>query len=324
MAETSGPADSVEPHDAARPIDSAEPHDAVELADSDSAMPWRMFYDEARTRLAAAGEDYSELDARRIVEEASGAEPSDWISVLDEPAMKRGVAHFDVMLERRLRGEPLQYVLGRWAFRSLDLAVDARVLIPRPETEIVAGLALDELRRVDAPGRALLAADLGTGSGCIGLSLVAEHPTVQVVCTDASPDAIAATRANAAGLGRPAERIEVREGSWFEALPADRRGDFDVIVSNPPYVGADEDLPDSVSEWEPAMALVAGPTGFEHAQLLIDAAGQWLRPGGALVLELGATQLDQAASAARSAGFVDVTVHQDLAGRDRALVARTP
>lgn len=298
----------------------------------EDAVPWRTFYQEARDRLSAAGPEVAEsaaVDARRIVEEASGSEPGEFVAVLDRPAMKRGVAHFDAMLARRLAGEPLQYVLGRWGFRTLDLAVDARVLIPRPETEQVAEYALAELRRI-APARRLaagetapLAADLGTGSGCIGLSLVAEHPTVEVICTDADTDAIAAARANLAGLGSPATRVQIRHGSWFDALPDDLKGRFDVIISNPPYIGASESIPAMVREWEPTAALVAGPTGFEAAEVLLSGAREWLRPGGLLVLELGETQLAQAAARAGELGYVEVTVHRDLADRDRALVART-
>jgi len=301
--------------------------EGVERSESPIAQDvvlWQEFYDEARARLEAAGEEFAAVDARRIVEEASGAEPGEFALTLMQPARKRGVAHFDSMLERRLAGEPLQYVLGRWGFRTLDLAVDARVLIPRPETEGVAELALAELHRADAEGRVPLAADLGTGSGCIGLSLAAEHKTVNVICTDQSTHAVAAARANAAGLGRPATRIEIRQGDWFEALPADRKGEFDLIVSNPPYVADGDDLPTVVAEWEPTDALFAGPTGLEDAQVLISGAREWLRSGGALVLELGETQLDQAAAMATDAGYVDVTIHRDLADRDRALVARHP
>lgn len=287
-------------------------------------MLWQELYDEARSRLETAGEEFATVDARRIVEEASGAEPGEFAVTLGEPAMKRGVAHFDSMLERRLAGEPLQYVLGRWSFRTLDLAVDARVLIPRPETEGVTEYALAELRRAADEGRVPLAADMGTGSGCIGLSLVAEHKTAEVICTDNSADAVAAARANAAGLGRPATRIEIRHGDWFEALPADRKGDFDLIVSNPPYIADGEELPAVVAEWEPTEALFAGPAGLEQAQVLIDGALDWLRGGGALILELGADQLAEATQMAAAAGYVEVSTYRDLAERDRTLVARKP
>ncbi len=288
----------------------------------DGAVLWRAFYDEARARFEAVGNEFAAIDARRIVEEASGAEPGEFTLMLDEFARERGVAHFDHMLTRRLAGEPLQYVLGRWGFRTLDLAVDARVLIPRPETEGVVDLALAEIR--DIGDRDIWVADLGTGSGCIGLSIVAENPRVQMVCTDANDKAIAAARANAAGLGRPARRIEIRQGDWFEALPPERKGDFDLIISNPPYIADDETLPEVVADWEPTDALFAGPTGLEDAWVLIDGAGEWLRPAGTLVLELGETQLEAAAARARDAGFVDVSVHRDLADKDRALVARRP
>ena len=290
----------------------------------ESGTLWQVFYDEAKARLEAAGDDSPAVSARRIVEEACGCEPGEFFLVLDKLAMKRGVAHFDSMLERRLAGEPLQYVLGRWGFRTLDLAVDRRVLIPRPETEGVTELALAELVRTAAEGREPLAADLGTGSGCIGLSLAAEHKTVHVICTDRSADAVAAARANAAGLGRPAARIEIHQGDWFDALPAAQQGAFDVIVSNPPYIGDDEQIPALVAEWEPTDALFAGPTGLEDAEHLIVGAKAWLRSGGALVLELGETQLDAAKTLAIEHGYVDVVIHRDLAERDRALVARKP
>lgn len=302
-----------------------QPAEGPERSDDPMAgHSWQEFYDEARARLEAVGEEFASVDARRIVEEASGAEPGEFALTLTQPAMKRGVAHFDSMLERRLAGEPLQYVLGRWNFRTLDLAVDARVLIPRPETEGVAELALAELRRAEQAGRVPLAADMGTGSGCIGLSLAAEHKTVEVICTDNSADAVAAARANAAGLGRPATRIQIRQGDWFDALPRDRMGEFDLIVSNPPYIADGEEIPAVVADWEPNEALFAGPSGLEDAQLLIDGALVWLRSGGALVLELGETQLAQAKEMAAAAGYVDVSTHRDLAKRDRTLVARKP
>lgn len=278
-----------------------------------TAPSWRDLFDEAAARL-------DDLDARRIVEEVSGLEGAELLVGLDSPATSGGVAAFDQMVQRRASGEPLQYVLGRWSFRTLDLAVDRRVLIPRPETEVLAGLALDELRRQDTGGP-LLAVDLGTGSGAIGLSLAAENPRTEVICTDISPDALAVARANLAGLGRPATRVRLEQGYWYEALPSECEGGVAVLVANPPYVGADEKLPAVVADYEPAGALVAGPTGMEAAEVIIGGAPPWLAPGGALVVELAPHQLSQAAVLAGEA-FGTVEIAQDLAGRDRVLIAR--
>lgn len=287
-------------------------------------VTWRELLEEAASRLEGAVAS-PRVDARRIVEEASGYEGAELHDALAIEATELGVARFDRMLARRLAGEPLQYVLGRWAFRSLDLFVDARVLIPRPETEVVAGLAIDELDRVAAarPGdEPLLVADLGTGSGAIGLAVAKERDRTQVWLVDRSPGAVAVARANLAGLGRPGTRVTVLEGSWFEPLPAELRGRLDVVVSNPPYVGAGEELPAEVSEWEPAEALVPGPTGMEAIELIVVQAVEWLRPGGALVVEHAPHQAGPVVELALRAGFVAAAVHPDLAGRDRALVAR--
>lgn len=285
-------------------------------------VAWRTFYAEAIERCAAASLPTPEVDARRLVEEAAGFEAGEFLLGLDAPATKRGVVTFDRMLERRLAGEPLQYVLGRWGFRTLDLMVDKRALIPRPETEGVVDHGLRELDRFD--GMAVRAVDLGTGSGAIGLSLLAERTNVDVVLSDASEEALGLARANLSGLGRPATRGQVRHGSWFEVLKPEERGAFHLIISNPPYVATTDELPDVVAKWEPGSALFAGDDGLDAARILLDGAGEWLVPGGSLVLELGATQLAEAATLAERSGWVGVRVHQDLAGRDRTLVARQP
>jgi release factor glutamine methyltransferase len=296
-------------------------------------VPWRTFVAEATERLRVAGVASPEVDARRIVERASGYEGAEYHQGLDRPAGRRAVGFFDAMLARREAGEPLQYVLGVWGFRTLDLLVDRRVLIPRPETETVAEAALAELDRRRAwrsapAGRAagagpLLAVDLGTGSGAIALSLAAERDDVQVIATDASPPALAVASANLAGVGSAAARVRLADGDWFAALPGDLRGEIDVIVSNPPYIGADEVLPAEVRDWEPAAALVSGPTGFEALAVLIAGAASWLAPGGALVVELAPHQAGAAADAARAAGYREVEVGTDLTGRERYVVART-
>jgi release factor glutamine methyltransferase len=217
-------------------------------------------------------------------------------------------------------------VLGGWSFRTLDLFVDRRVLIPRPETEVVAGLAIAELARrraVAEPGAPrLTAVDLGTGSGAIALSIAAECPGVDVWATDRSADALAVAWANLAGIGRRGTGVVLAEGSWFDALDPDLRGRVAVVVSNPPYVAADEVLPAEVAEWEPAGALVAGPRGVEDLELLVATAPAWLDATGSLVLELAPHQAAAMAERARAAGFAQVEVVADLVGRDRALVAR--
>jgi release factor glutamine methyltransferase len=297
----------------------------------EGAVSWRMLAAEAERRLAEAGvadPGSAGVEARRIVERASGNEGAEYALGLDDPASERGVHFFDLMLERRVTGEPLQYVVGRWGFRTLDLLVDRRVLIPRPETEVVAGLALDELDRlrpfVAERGRELVAVDLGTGSGAIGLALAAERERVEVWLTDASDEALAVARANTVGLGRAAARVRIAEGEWFAALPVELAGAVDVVVSNPPYVATDDDLPPVVRDWEPASALFAGADGLDDLRVLVAEAPRWLAPGGALVVELAPRQAPTVAGLALDHGFAEAEVRTDLTGRDRAVVARLP
>lgn len=283
------------------------------MAASDSVTTW------GDVRRAVERELGSADDARRIVEEACGA---DWAARLQEPVSERAAGYVQRMVERRRAGEPLQYALGRWGFRRLDLLVDHRVLIPRPETETVVDVALEQLVTL---GREPTVVDLGTGSGAIALSIAHEVADAQVWATDASADALAVARANLAGLaGRAAPRVRLAEGSWFDALPDELRGCVQLLVSNPPYVSTAEvaDLPPEVAHWEPVFALVAGPTGLEHIRHIVAGAPGWLARPGALVVEIAPHQADAAVALARDAGFVDVSVRPDLVGRDRALVGR--
>ena len=284
-------------------------------------MTWRELLAEVEGALVAGGASSPQVDARRLVERASGLDGADLVMGLDRVATQRGVAHLDAMLQRRIRGEPLQYVVGRWGFRSLDLLIDGRALIPRPETEQVTELALAELRRL-AGTPPVVVADLGTGSGAIALSVAKEVVTAEVWASDISADALALARANLAGLGRPAARVRLVEGDWFAALPAELAGRFDLVVSNPPYVAESDELPPEVAHWEPKGALVAGPTGREHLERIVSEATAWLSPTGSLVLELAPTQAPAVVAAAGGAGFTDIEVHPDLAGRPRVLVAR--
>ena len=248
---------------------------------------------------------------------------ADWVAGLDNAAPASSVAHLDAMVARRLAGEPLPYVLGSWGFRHLELMVDRRVLIPRPETEQVVEVALALAAAMPRP---LVVADLGTGSGAIALSLARELPLtgVEVWATDSSLDALDVARANLAGLGRAAANVRLADGDWFGALPAALAGGLDLVVSNPPYVGTDDPLEASVRDFEPAVALFAGPDGLDAVRVLVAGAGRWLRPGGRLVLEIGAGQGLAAAALARAAGLATVEVQADLAGRDRVLTAARP
>jgi release factor glutamine methyltransferase len=276
-------------------------------------VTWRSTYQAAAARLE------SQTDARRIVEEAASGE---WPWLLDEPVSERAQRYCDEMVARRLAGEPLQYVLGRWGFRQLDLLVDRRVLIPRPETEQVVSVALTELRRL---GPDPVVVDLGTGSGAIALAIAAEGRPGAVWATDASADALAIARANLVGLGGArAAKVRLVLGSWWEALPTELGGRISLVISNPPYVTTAEmeTLPAVVAEWEPRSALDAGPPGLEAIETVVAGAAQWLARPGAVVVELAPHQAAAAEAVAHGAGFDETRVEKDLAGRDRALVAR--
>lgn len=261
-------------------------------------------------------------EARWLVEVAVALDGAEFDAALGEPVTERMVAHLDAMVARYRTGEPLAYVLGRWSFRHVELAVDPRVLIPRPETELVAGAAL-ELAAAVGPTRTV--ADLGTGSGAIGLALASELPLegTTVWITDASADALDVARANLAGIGRSARNVRVAAGEWFAALPADER--FDVIVSNPPYVvDGSPDLAGDVERWEPAQALFAGPDGLADIAVLVAGAPAWLRPDGWLVLEIGHDQGPAVLDLMARAAYRDAEIRPDLAGHDRIALGRAP
>jgi release factor glutamine methyltransferase len=278
-------------------------------------ISWRQLWDE--TALL-----HGRVHARWLCEEASGAFGADFDDALKDPVTERAIAHHDAMLARLRDGEPLQYVLGHWSFRHLDLLVDRRVLIPRPETELVAQVAIDLARELPRP---VVAADLGTGSGAIGLSLLHELPrgSAEVWLTDVSLDALDVARANAAGLGVRGPGARFAHGSWFEALPVQLQRRFGLIVANPPYIAdGDPAVEESVHRWEPAAALYAGPDGLEAVRQLARGASSWLQPGGWLVLEIGTGQGARVIDLLVGAGLADVEVRADLAGHDRVAVAR--
>lgn len=254
--------------------------------------------------------------ARWLCEVASSSVDGDeFLGRLDEPATVRMVSHLDSMVARVRTGEPLQYVLGEWSFRHITLAVDRRVLIPRPETELVAEVAL---AKAAGAGPTRVVADLGTGSGAIGLSLASELPMsgTTVWLTDASADALDVARANIAGIGPAGVNVRIALGAWFDALPPDVR--FDVIVANPPYIATGSpDVEPVVADWEPHVALFAGPDGLDDLRTIVASAPRWLHAGGWLVLEIGADQGAAVAALLEQYGYEEVEIRKDLAGLDR-------
>ena len=294
---------------------------------ADGTVTWRALLAETVERLVqgrVGSAPEVTPEARWLCESASGLTGAEWVLGQGQPAGARAVARLDAMVERRVAGEPVQYVLGSWAFRHLDLMVDRRVLIPRPETEQVAGVAI-ELAAACTPPRTVV--DLGTGSGAIALSVAHELPpgSVTVWATDVSADALDVARANLAGIGRSGACARLALGSWFEALPDDLMGAVDVIVSNPPYVpDGDDALDASVLAWEPTGALFGGPDGLDAVREIVAGAPEWLRPGGWLVLEIGAGQGGSVVDMLAVAGLVDIDVRADHAGHDRVAVARRP
>ena len=284
---------------------------------SDDTISWRAMLAETAQVVA------DRTAALWLCQRASGYDAEEFIGELDNPVTSRAASHLHDMVRRFLAGEPLQYVLGRWAFRRLDIMVDSRVLIPRPETEMLVDLALAEV----TPRSGSTIVDLGTGSGAIGLAILDELPIghATVWMTDVSDDALDVARANVAGLGRPSVGARLSQGAWYDALPQELESSVDVIVANPPYVKDDDpDLEANVREWEPPLALFAGPDGLRDIDSIVRGASRWLAPGALLLVEFGSRQGDAVRSLAHDAGLVEVDVICDAAGLDRVLRARAP
>ncbi|WP_224246323.1 peptide chain release factor N(5)-glutamine methyltransferase [Hyalangium gracile] len=237
---------------------------------------------------------------------------------LDQPLGKEELASFRALIERRMAGEPTQYLTGVKEFYNRSFKVDARVLIPRPETELLVEAALHVLPR-DAPSRAL---DVCTGSGCIAISLAAERPQASILATDVSPDACALARENAEALGVGA-RVTVVQGDLFAPVPADAR--FQLIASNPPYIASGE-IPGLSAEVrrEPHLALDGGQDGLKMVRRVIEGARRYLLPGGLLAMEIGETQGSAVRELLQAAGFENARVEKDLERRDRLAFGTQP
>jgi len=268
--------------------------------------------------LAERGFEQARLESELLLAGVLGVKRLDLYLQHDRPLSPEELERYRTAVRRRLKHEPVQYILGTAAFRHLEVNVDGRVLIPRPETELLVGAVLEWSSVTGRRGAVL---DIGTGSGAIALSLAAEGGYERVVASDVSPDALDVARANAERLGL-ADRIEFRAGSLFDAVPDGER--FDVIVSNPPYVAETErgSLGPEVAEYEPAVALFAGDTGLVVIDSIVAGAPEYLVPGGLLALETAPDQGGNIVEQLERTGRYDAPrVLRDLAGRDRMVLA---
>ncbi|HEV8304466.1 MAG TPA: peptide chain release factor N(5)-glutamine methyltransferase [Gemmatimonadales bacterium] len=239
----------------------------------------------------------------------------------DEPKAPELVEKYQHALEQIARGVPFAYAVGRAAFRALDLAIDSRALIPRPETEGLVELALNWCRaaRYPVPGTRGVAADIGTGCGCIALALATEGNFDRVIAVERSPEAAALARENVA-LVAPRTPVEVREGNLLEPLAGAR---CRIIVSNPPYLteAEYEGLAPSVGRYEPREALVSGPDGLVATRALLAGAAALLEPGGVLVLEIDERRGGAVRALAHQCRWARIEIHNDLFGRPRYALA---
>jgi release factor glutamine methyltransferase len=267
----------------------------------------------AKARLEAAGVEGAARDARRLLAHALGVAPDVLAGRMTDPVPEAAVAAFDALVGRRAAREPVSHLTGQRAFWGRDFRVTRDVLDPRPETETLVARALAE------PFARVL--DLGTGSGCILVTLLAERPGAQGVGTDISPDALLIAGENAARHG-VADRLVLTPSDWF----GDIGGRYDLIVSNPPYIAADEmaGLAPEVRDHEPRGALTDEADGLTAYRAIAEGAGRFLVPGGRLLVEIGPAQGMAVSSLFAQAGLERVVVHPDLDRRDRVVAARRP
>jgi release factor glutamine methyltransferase len=254
------------------------------------------------------------LENRILLCEATGLSRVQLITQGDRPLTAYEAQRLDGLVARRLRGEPIAYIVGRREFFGLDFQVGPAVLIPRPDTELIVELALERLPQ--GPARLL---DMGTGSGAIAVAVAHTRPDADVTALDVSPDALAVAQANAAANGA---RVRFLESSWFDALAAAEA--FDVIASNPPYIAAgDEHLSQGDLRFEPVGALTDHADGLSALRIIVTGGPRHLVPGGWLLLEHGYDQAAAVRALLLDAGYTDVQSWQDLAGIERVSGGRS-
>lgn len=271
---------------------------------------------DVRKRLEAAGVDTPVLDARLLLEAGAGVSRLEIVTDPRRPVSEAQVNAVQALTRRREAREPVAHIVGRRHFWTLDLAVSADVLIPRPETEFVVEAGLQALLPADAPARIL---DLGAGSGAIVLALLKERTNATGVAVDVSEKALGIARQNAEALG-VADRLELRQGDW--ATGVEER--FDLVVSNPPYISsADIDgLAPEVARFEPHLALDGGADGLAAYRIIAASLPRLLKPGATFALEVGAGQAEAVTALVGAVGLSTAEPRRDLAGIPRVVVGR--
>jgi release factor glutamine methyltransferase len=272
---------------------------------------------EAAQKLAGAGVENAPRDARLLLAQALEIEPVEVILRETDAIDPVRLTQFEALVQRRLAGEPVSRIRGRREFYGREFAVTPAVLDPRPETEL---LVAEGMTRLPEGGRVL---DLGTGSGCILLSVLAERPDAAGWGVDISPAALEVAKANAALLG--VERVNFMQGSWDAALRSAEDG-FDVVLSNPPYVAESEfgNLDTDVREYDPKIALVGGGDGLDPYREILDLVDRLVKPGGSIGFEFGWRHGEDVRALMEAAGLTSIILFRDLAGTPRAAFGRRP
>ncbi len=275
--------------------------------------------------LEGKGLPSARMESERLLADVLGVARIELYFQFDRPVLGAELDRYRELVRRRAGGEPLQAILGETEFYSRVFKVSPGVFIPRPETERVVELAVGLIAPPDRRLLAPVAVEIGCGSGIIGVCLALEVPRLVVEAVDIDPAAVELTRHNAHRLGVEA-RVHVHQGSRFDPLPGHLRGQVDLLVSNPPYIPSDQidGLQTEVKDHDPRAALDGGRDGLDFYRALAHAMGQWVRPGGWIVLEIGADQGEAVTGIMTASGAQAVSVHQDYAGRDRVVTARLP
>jgi release factor glutamine methyltransferase len=299
--------------------DQEKPRESGQNPATDGVWSVRRVLTWAADDLKRRGNEGARLDVELLLGRVLGIDRIGLIMQSERPLAASELSRFRELFKRRRAGEPVAYLLGEREFYGIMLRVDARVLIPRPDSERLVEVALERTRERSMLGAAL---DLCTGSGCIAIAFARHRPTWSVTASDISPDALTVASDNAHRTGT-IRNLQLRQGSLFEPVAQQR---FDLVTGNPPYIPASDiaGLPADVRDFEPRLALDGGADGLTLVRQIVAQALSHLRPGGLLALEIGADQGPTTLEIFRAGGFVEVEVARDLGGRDRVVSGYGP